>query len=168
MDFLPMIERLAAEKTCIVGMGNYLKSDDAVGLFIVDDLKEKPVSENAIIMNVEDVLENYVYKIAGLDCENVLIVDAVESGAETGTVLFGRLLDLYEANNNYSTHKLSLIMSGKILEQHDKKVWLLGIEAKDTDFGTEMSDAVKDSACLISDILHKYITGGQKEHVYEH
>ncbi len=39
MDFLPVIERLAREKTCFVGMGNYLMGDDAVGLHIVDGIQ---------------------------------------------------------------------------------------------------------------------------------
>ena len=168
MDFAPMIKKLAGGKTCIVGMGNYQKRDDAAGLFVVDELTKLVRSDTVTIMNVEDVLENYVFKIAGLECENVIIVDAIESSAEVGSVLFGRLHEIQEIINNYSTHKLALTLSGKILEDHDKKVWLLGIEVRDTDFGTGLSDAVKESACLIRDIFLSNITGDQKEPVYEH
>ncbi len=168
MDLVPMIEKLALEKTCIVGMGNYLKSDDAVGLHIVDELMQSTVSGGITIMNVEDVLENYVYKIAGLDSDNVLIIDAIESGAEAGSVSFGALADFTEKADNFSTHKLSLVMSGKILEEHGKDVWLLGIEAGNTDFGNCMSPIVKESACVIRDILHKYINSDHKELVYEY
>jgi len=168
MEFVPMIERLALEKTCIVGMGNYLRNDDAVGLYIVDGIMEKAASGAVTVMNVEDVLENYVYEIAGSDCDNVLIIDAVESGAEVGTVFFGSLSDFNESANNYSTHKLSLVISGKILEEHGKAVWLLGIEVRDTDFGRCLSDKVKESASFIRDILGKYITSDHKEFVYEY
>jgi hydrogenase maturation protease len=168
MEFAPMIERLALEKTCIVGMGNYLRNDDAVGLFIVDGIMEKAASGAVTVMNVEDVLENYVFEIAGSDCDNVLIIDAVESGAEVGAVFFGSLSDFNESANNYSTHKLSLVISGKILEEHGKAVWLLGIEVRDTDFGRGLSDRVKESACFIRDILGKYITSDHKEFVYEY
>jgi hydrogenase 3 maturation protease len=119
-------------------------------------------------MNVEDVLENYVYKIADLDCDNVLIIDAVESASEAGSVVFGRLHELNEAVNNFSTHKLSLALSGKILEERNKKVWLLGIEVRDTDFGRGMTDKVAESACIIRDILFNHITSDQKELVYEY
>ena len=168
MDFIPMIEKLASEKTCIVGMGNYLKKDDGVGLFVVDELMGRIASDAITIMNVEDVLENYVYKIADLDCDNVLIIDAVESASEAGSVVFGRLHELNEAINNFSTHKLSLALSGKILEERNKKVWLLGIEVRDTDFGRGMTDKVAESACIIRDILFNHITGDQKELVYEY
>jgi hydrogenase maturation protease len=167
MDFIPMIEKLAREKTCIVGMGNYYKKDDEAGLFVIDELKGRVDSDTITLMNVEDVLENYVYKIAGLECDNVLIIDAVESASEAGTVLFGRLHDFNEEINAFSTHKLTLAISGKILEEHNKKVWLLGIEALDTDFGRGMTDRVEESACFIRDILYQHITSGQKELVYE-
>ncbi len=167
MDFIPMIEKLAHEKTCIVGMGNYLKRDDEAGLFVVDELMNRVKSDTITLLNVEDVIENYVYKIVGLDCDNVLIIDAVESESDAGSVLFGRLQDFNEEINAISTHKLTLSISGKILEQHNKKVWLLGIEALDTDFGRGMTDKVEESACFIRDILYQHITSGQKELVYE-
>jgi len=168
MEFLPVIERLAREKTCFVGMGNWLMRDDAVGLHVVDGIRDRIHSACVTVLNVEDVIENYVYRIADSDCDNVVIIDAMQSGAETGSVLFCRLNELDEITNNFSTHKLSLILSGKVLETYDKKVWFLGIEARDVDFGTGLSDDVKKSADIIRDLLLTYINCDQKELVYEH
>jgi Ni,Fe-hydrogenase maturation factor len=63
MDFLPVIERLAREKTCFVGMGNLLMLDDAVGLHIIDGIKDRIDSTCVTVLNVEDVIENYVYSM---------------------------------------------------------------------------------------------------------
>jgi len=168
MDFIPVIERLAREKTCFVGMGNALMRDDAVGLHIVDGIKDRVQSACVTVLNVEDVIENYVYRIADSDCDNVVIIDAMQSGAETGSVLFCKINELDEVMNNFSTHKLSLILSGKVLEKHDKEVWFMGIEARDVDFGTGLSDEVKKSADIIRDLLLTYINCDHKELVYEH
>lgn len=168
MDFLPVIERLAREKTCFVGMGNYLMGDDAVGLHIVDGIRDLIQSGSVTALNVEDVIENYVYRIAEADCDNVVIIDAMQSGAETGSVLFGRLNEVKEAIGNFSTHKLALFLSGKILEQYNKKTWFMGIEVREVDFGTGLSDDVKKSADIIRDLLLSYINCDQKELVYEH
>jgi hydrogenase maturation protease len=117
MDFLPVIERLAREKTCFVGMGNPLMGDDAAGVYVVDGIRDLIDSSTVSVLNVEDVIENYVYKIAESDCDNVVVIDAMQSGAEKGSVYFGRLREFEETfNNNYSTHKLSLFLSGKVLE----------------------------------------------------
>jgi hydrogenase 3 maturation protease len=168
MELAGKIEELLREKTCIVGVGNYLKRDDAAGLFVVDGLRERGASGPVILMNVEDVPENYVYRIADLDCEHVIIIDAVESGGEIGSVLFGRLLELEEEAGNYSTHKLSLALTARILEGCRKKVWLLGIEVGDTGFGAGLSDRVDESVRLIRDLVGTYIIGYRKELVYEH
>jgi hydrogenase maturation protease len=168
MDFLPVIERLAREKTCFVGMGNYLMGDDAVGLHVIDGIRDLIGSDSVSALNVEDVIENYVFKIAEGDCDNVVIIDAMQSGAETGSVLFGRLDEMKETISNFSTHKLALFLSGKILEQYNKKAWFLGIEVRNTDFGAGLSDDVKKSADLIREILLSYINCDQKELVYEH
>jgi hydrogenase maturation protease len=168
MDFLPVIERLAREKTCFVGMGNFLMLDDAVGLHIIDGIKDRIDSTCVTVLNVEDVIENYVYSIAEGDCDNVVIIDAMQSGAEAGSVLFCRINELDEVINNFSTHKLSLMLSGKVLEKYGKKVWFLGIEARDIDFGTGLTDDVKKSADIIRDLLLTYINCDHKELVYEH
>ena len=167
MDFIPVIERLAREKTCIVGMGNNLRRDDAVGLYIVDRIRELG-SGSVTVVNVEDVLENYIISIAESDCENVVIIDAVKCGAEPGSVIFGRLNEFDEIIGNYSTHKLSLFLSGKVLEKYNKKAWLLGIKVQDTDFGIGLSDDVRKGADIIRDLLLTYINRDQKELVYEH
>ncbi len=168
MDFLPVIERLARERTCFVGMGNPLLGDDAVGLHVVDGIRERGRSDCVTALNVEDVIENHVCVIADGESDHVIIVDALQSGADAGSVIFGRLNEFDEIINNFSTHKLSLLLSGKMLEAHGKKVWLLGIEARDIEFGTGLSEEVRKSADIILDVLLSYINCDQKELLYEH
>ncbi|MBN2159146.1 MAG: hydrogenase maturation protease [Spirochaetes bacterium] len=168
MEFLPVIEGLLREKTCIVGMGNYLRRDDAVGLYLVDGISDRIAPGSVTVMNVEDVLENYLFRIVDGEYDNVIIVDAVRSGNEAGSVLFGRLRDFDEVINNFSTHKLALLLTGKVLAEYDTKAWLVGIEVRDTDFGSGLTDEVRKSADILRDILLNYINCDRKELVYEH
>lgn len=168
MEFLTSLKRLALGKTCIVGMGNTIRRDDAVGVYIADRVREGIIPGGVTVVNAEDVIENYVWQIADGDAENVIIIDAVRSGAEAGTVLFGRLHEFDEIIGNHSTHKLALRLSGKVLEEREKKTWLLGIEVRDTDFGAGLTDRVKKSADLIIDLLLHYLNSEQKEPCYEH
>jgi len=162
MDFISQIDEIMGSKTCIVGMGNYYKTDDAVGLYIVDRRKEAVESETLTVLNVEDVIESYVFKIAGMDCDNVIIVDAVQAEGERGSVIFGRINDMGMFEGMFSTHKLSLSISGKILEENNKSTYLLGIIADDIDFGIGLSDDVKKSADTVTDLLLKSINCSQK------
>ncbi|HNX22766.1 MAG TPA: hydrogenase maturation protease, partial [Spirochaetota bacterium] len=115
------IKNVVGGNCCLVGMGNYLKSDDAVGLYIIESVK-KAAGDNSMLLNVEDVIEAYVFKIAELDCDSVVVIDAVKAHAETGSILFGSLDEEFEElSGTLSTHKLALKMSGKIFAEHKKE-----------------------------------------------
>jgi hydrogenase maturation protease len=168
MNMFAEISRLTAEKTCIVGMGNPMRGDDGVGVYIADGVKGAVRGGNIDVVNVEDVLENYVFDIARRDAQHVILVDAVHSGGEAGSVIFGRLEDLNEVVNDYSTHRLSIMLSGKIFGEHGKDTYLLGVEVEDIDFGAGITDMVRKSADQIRDLLIHYINCTQKEPVYEY
>lgn len=147
------IRNVIGGNCCLVGMGNYLKSDDAVGLYIIESVK-KAVSDNYMLFNVEDVIEAYVFKIAELDCDSVVVIDAVKAQAETGSLLFGNLDEEFEElSGTLSTHKLALKMSGKIFSEHNKETYLLGIVVDNIDFGAELSPAVRESADALIKII---------------
>jgi hydrogenase maturation protease len=167
MSLVTDIMGVVKGKTCIVGMGNYLRKDDAVGLYLVDELQGRVAPDQVLLLNVEDIIESFVFKIAELDCENVLIVDAVRSTTSPGSIIFGRLTKCGEALNDYSTHQLSLTLCGKILEESGKKTYLLGVEAADTDFGSGLSHDVKQSADLLKDIIIEIISSNNNEYVYK-
>jgi hydrogenase 3 maturation protease len=141
------------EKTCLVGMGNTLRRDDAAGVYIVEEVGRRLSGDSLKTQVVEDVLEAYVFQLAELDCENIVIVDAIEASEEPGSVVFGKLSGFSELLSNFSTHKLTLELCGKIFEEHGKETYLLGIVAGDIDFGEGMTKAVKESADMLRDLL---------------
>ena len=168
-EFERAIERFVRGKTCFVGMGNYLRRDDAAGLHLAEGLKE--VADGRImVMIVEDVVESYTFDIARCDAEDVVFIDAVRTGEAAGTVIFGRLNEFGEVMNDYSTHKCSLLLTCRVLEAHGKRAWLLGIEAGDTDYGEGISERVRSSIEHLRDIIRSYVYvyRDNKELVYEH
>ncbi len=167
MSLITDIMEVVKKKTCIVGMGNYLRKDDAVGLYVVDELQGTVRSENVLLLNVEDVIENYVFKIADLDCDHVLIIDAVRATTTPGSIVFGRLTKCDALLDDYSTHNLSLALCGKILEECGKKTYLLGVEARDTDYGRGLSEDVQRSADILKDIIVEIIDSNNNEYVFK-
>jgi len=147
------IKNTVSSNCCLVGMGNFLKSDDAVGLYIIESVK-KAVSNKEMLFNVEDVIEAYVFKISELDCHSVVVIDAVKANAETGSIIFGKLDEEFEElGGTLSTHKLALKMSGRIFSEHDKVTYLLGVVVDNTDFGAELSPVVRESADVIIKLI---------------
>ena len=58
-------------------------------------------------------------------------------------------------------------LAAKILEEHGKQVYLLGIEAKEIDFGSGLSAEVKKSADIVKEFLIDTLRCGEKERNYE-
>lgn len=145
-QFLDDLQRLLQAPTCLVGIGNEMRRDDGVGPHIAEALKSDLKPGNQLrVVNAEDIPEAYVISIADSDVENVLLVDALAVGQEPGTVVFGAMEEFDQAAGG-STHHLSLELCGRILEEHGKRVYLLGVVPEITEFGTGLSRDVAEAA----------------------
>ena len=155
--FAQELQQILAQPTCIVGIGNPLRNDDAVGALIAERLvSEMAAVGRHTVINAEDVIENYCFSIADRAVSNVLVIDAVQGhGTEPGAVVLGRLEDLEAADSGYSTHKLALSTTAGVLRHHGKDVWLLGIVAANTDYGTAIDPEILASAEAVIDLVRR-------------
>lgn len=157
MSFATELEQILSQPTCIVGVGNPLRNDDAVGAMIADHLDQHWLAtQGHCVINAEDVIENHVFQIADSDVHNVLVIDAVQgTGGECGSLVLGKLTEL-EVGGGFSTHKLALSMATQLIEQQGKDVYLLGIAAENIDFGMTVSPEILHTAATVVDLI-----GGQ-------
>jgi hydrogenase maturation protease len=148
------LREILARPTCIVGVGNRLRGDDAVGPHVADRLADEAAGGRLRVVNAEDVIENHVFRIADGDARNVLVVDAVAgAGAAPGSLVLGRLDELEAATGGFSTHRLALSMAGSVLRQHGKDVYLLGIAVANTEWGTGIGGDVQAGADAVVDMI---------------
>jgi hydrogenase 3 maturation protease len=141
-----------AQKIVVAGIGNPIRSDDYVGLKIIENLRGK-VPETVCLLECETVPENYLSEIENFKPTHVLLVDAAFlelKPGEASLVDSERMMD-YSA---ISTHALPL----KIFCEHLKKatvakIGLLLIEPKDMDFGEGLSVEVEAEAERLTKLL---------------
>ncbi|MFH2106197.1 MAG: hydrogenase maturation protease [Candidatus Micrarchaeota archaeon] len=137
MDFLERLKQLVKDKKVLaLGVGNSIKSDDGIGEYILKRLKTK----NKIFCG--SVPENFIFKIKENEPDLVLIIDAMDFQGKPGEVLLASAIDTRAPK--ISTHSLSFDMFDKFLPGVDLHV--LGIQAKNLDYGDEISKEVLDSA----------------------
>lgn len=145
-------ELLHKEKVVLMGVGNPLMGDDAVGSWIAEELKGKV---NIPVFVGEDVPENYLYDIIAEEPRYLLVVDAVDFGGVAGEA---RLIDINELTPRFlSSHGMSLNIMASILEEKGCKVILLGIQPKNLAFGAEMSEEVKKSGEEILSLIRSWL-----------
>ena len=163
---MPELAEILREGACLVGLGNPYRRDDGVGPWIAEAVRTAEGRSPLRVFNVEDVLENFVFRIAETDCRNVVIVDAAAAEGEPGTVVFGPLGD-FAASESVSTHKPALELSGKILESAGKSVFLLGVVPEDLGYGPGLTQKVQESAVRLRDLVLRAAGQAGEENAHE-
>ena len=141
-----------AKKVVIAGIGNPIRSDDYVGLNIVQNLQGK-VSENVCLLECETVPESYLLEIEEFKPTQVLLIDAAFLGLNPGEV---SLVNTEKISDfpAITTHMLPLrIFCEYVKQATGAKIALLLIEPKSMEFGEGLTLEVQAAAEKITKIL---------------
>lgn len=141
-----------AKKVVLAGIGNPIRTDDYVGLKIVEQLKGK-LPETVCLLEAETVPESYLLDIEQFNPTHVLLIDAAFLGLNPGEA---SLVDP-EKIENYSaitTHLLPLhIFCDYVKQATGAKVALLLVEPKSVAFGEDLTYEVQEAAERLTKIL---------------
>jgi hydrogenase 3 maturation protease len=141
-----------ANSIVVAGIGNAIRSDDYVGVKIVEDLQGK-VSGAVRLIECETVPESFVDEIVEIRPSHVLLIDAAILGLRPGTA---HLYDVEEVMNvpTISTHTLPIrVFCEYVRKLTGAKIALLLIEPKNVDFGEGLSPEVDIAAATVGAAL---------------
>ena len=147
---------VGAKKVVVAGIGNPIRSDDYVGLKIVESLQGK-VPENVCLLECETVPESYLLDIEKFNPTHVLLIDAAFLGLKPGEA---RLVDTEKIvdYSAISTHMLPLrIFCEYVKEATGAKIGLLLVEPKCMEFGEGLSVEVEAAAESLTKILQSLL-----------
>jgi hydrogenase maturation protease len=138
--------------TCVVGVGNELRGDDAVGLEVLR-LLEGALPDGVRVLPCEG--EPVALLSAWEGCDTVILVDATHSGAEPGTVRRIPAHDepLPPERGRSSTHVLGVgeaIELARALGKLPPRAIVYGIEAGTLEAGAELSPEVRAAAATVA------------------
>ena len=134
-----------AHSVVVAGIGNAIRSDDYVGVRIVEDLRGR-LSDNVRLIDCETVPESFVDEIVEIRPTHVLLIDAAMLGLAPGSV------HLYEAEEvmnvpSISTHTLPLrVFCEYVRKLTGASIALLLIEPKSADFGEGLTPELEAAA----------------------
>ena len=134
-------EILPTNNILFVGIGNALKSDDAIGIYIVNNIK-RTSRRNTLI--VESGIEKFVGKINSLDPKILILVDCTDFNEEPGFIDFLPIKKIQDFT--FNTHTISV---KRISEFFKMKTYLLGIQPENVKFGETISEIVLSSAEIL-------------------
>ncbi len=138
-------------RTALVGIGNVDLGDDGFGVRLAEALAGAGLTD---VLITHMVPENHIATLAHGEFDNVVFLDAVNIGAEPGSVVF---LDSGELKNRFpqiSTHKVALGMLARLIEaEGPTRVWLLGIQPATLRQGTGLSKPVETAVEILKELL---------------
>lgn len=128
----------------VIGIGNILRADDGIGVHVTHRLKENRTDIEVVDMATASI--EMLEFIRGRD--KVVIVDAIKTGAEPGTI---HRISTHELGSSsfISTHDINLscvLMLGRRLykEEMPEKLVILAIEGEDINsYSNELTTKVR-------------------------
>ncbi|MDD5594824.1 MAG: hydrogenase 3 maturation endopeptidase HyCI [Candidatus Omnitrophica bacterium] len=151
-----------AEKIAVLGVGSELKGDDAAGMLVARQIKQrgrkmhaqKPVK----VFLGSTAPENITGEIREFAPSHLLIIDAACVSKRTGTikVFSGGQIDGF----SFSTHRLPIkILADYLTSSIGCAVTFIGIQPEKMKFlsqpGKAVSESVNKLSCLLGNIFYK-------------
>ncbi len=143
----------------LIGIGNEYRSDDGLGPFIAKKVLEKKLP-NVVVKTGSG--EGAALMESWKGYEDVIIVDAVLSGAKPGTVFRLNASEEPVPVNIFhnSTHIFSVaeaIELARSMKKMPSSIMILGIEGESFKYGSAISPSVKNSVKQVYEEIVRYI-----------
>jgi hydrogenase 3 maturation protease len=145
-----------AKHSIVAGIGNPIRTDDFVGVKIVQNLQGK-MPEKVCLIECETVPEGFLQEIVEFNPTHVLLVDAAVMGLKPGET---RLIDPEQVTSfpAISTHVLPLrIFCEYITTATTAKIALMLIEPENVEFGETLTPKIQAAAEELTKILLKLL-----------
>jgi hydrogenase 3 maturation protease len=125
-------------KILFAGVGNVLRSDDGVGVYIVSRIKP---GKHISTLVVEASIENYISKINSASPDILIIADCLDFKKKPG---YSDIISVEQTNDfNISSHNISLKRVSEFLKM---EVYVLGVQPSDLSVGEHLSPMIRSSA----------------------
>jgi hydrogenase maturation protease len=142
-----------AYKTLVLGVGNTLMGDEGVGVHVIERLLAGyVVPEEVQVLDGGVLGMDLLYYLEGI--ENLLLVDAVETHSEPGTII---RLENDEVpaflSMKISPHQVGvpdMLAAAKFKDLYPKRLVLWGIQPEILDMGLELSPLIESKVDVLT------------------
>jgi len=143
----------------IIGFGNKYRSDDGIGIRIVEELEKLDFFKDIEIIDGGTSGADLIFLIK--DCRKIIIIDAVDAGQNAGDVVNIQINDVEEfIKRDYkslSLHDLNLADILKLIKalKINADISIIGVKPKKMDFGDRLSPEIEEKIPEIISLVKK-------------
>ncbi len=144
----------------VLGLGNLMRTDDAVGM-----LAARRLTEDRRFPHQIEVIEggtlglDLLHAVYGIS--HLLVLDAVDTGAAPGTLVRFAGQEVNDLPTSKSVHLLGLsdlINVLRLMDGSPTEIVLLGVQPESTDWGTALTPSVEAAQSDLLEAALKQIT----------
>ena len=145
-------------RVCLMCVGNPDGGDDALGVRLGEALAARGLRDVVIAGSSP---EDFVMRVARAGCDHLIFIDAIDFGAEPGSVVFLSSDELVGRLPQVSTHRISLGLLAKWAESDGcTRSWLLGVQPQSLQSGRALSPAVQAAVAQLIELLTRCFNRG--------
>jgi hydrogenase maturation protease len=155
-------DRYMKTDVTIIGFGNKYRSDDGIGIRVVEELKKLDSFKEIEIIDGGTSGTDLLF--LAKECKKIIIIDAIDTGKDTGQVVCVKTSDIEEFikedHKSLSLHDLNLCDILKIIRELkiDTEILIIGVKPENTDFGEGLSPGVEEKIPGIISRIKKEIS----------
>ena len=153
---------MSEEHVTVAGVGNILCRDDGVGVHIIRQLRSRRLPPGVSLVDAGTADIGSILHASR--ARKLIVIDAVRGGGAPGTVYRFPLNGIPHEDRGSMTslHQISLYESylmARLVQKEVPEVIVVGVEPQCTEFGMEVSPAVRRKYGEIMDTVLREITG---------
>lgn len=137
-----------AEDVKIIGFGNKYRSDDGIGIRVIEELKRLDIFNDIEIIDGGTCGTDLLF--LAKECKKIIIIDAIDTGISTDDVVCIKASDIKEFIKkdcrSLSLHDLNLSDILKLIEalKIDTDISIIGVKPINIDFGEHLSPEIEN------------------------
>jgi hydrogenase maturation protease len=154
-----------SENIIIMGIGNWLSTDDGVGVHAAQALAKDPPPGAQVVDAGTDVLSALSFLE---QATRVLLIDAVQCGSAPGTVRRFTERDLALPERGHTAHTVSLLASRHLLPPGAQwpEFHIIGVEPASMTYGMELSPAVAAALQQVTQLSREIVESWRTENIH--
>jgi hydrogenase maturation protease len=150
-DLREQIQQCLQGRVCLMGLGNVDYGDDGFGVRLAEKLEAEGLPDVIIAGTMP---ERFTGTVAENNYDYLLFLDAAEFGAAPGSVIFLNAEEMAARFPQISTHKISLGLLAKWIEDSGKtKAFLLGVQPESLKNVQELTPTMQATLEVLSGLL---------------
>ncbi len=152
-DLREQIQQCLHGRVCFMGLGNVDYGDDGFGVHLAERIE---VAGLADVIIAGTMPERFTGTVADNSYDCLLFLDAAEFGGAPGSVIFLDAEEMAARFPQVSTHKISLGLLAKWIEESGKtKVFLLGVQPESLKNTQELTPTMQTTLEVLSSLLYE-------------